>query len=102
MSNDFEILREYVEKRSDDAFRLMVDRHSGLVHGVAFRIVHDEGLAQEVTQAVFIILTRKAEKLPRGTILAGWLYRTARFVAMEALRTEKRRQERHEDFARMN
>ena len=63
------------------AFRTLVERHSGMVHGTALRIVGDEHLAEEVTQAVFILLMRKAAGLRSGTVLAGWLYRTARFDA---------------------
>jgi RNA polymerase sigma factor (sigma-70 family) len=102
MPDDFDLLREYVEKGSDDAFRMLVERHSGMVRAAALRIVRDNGQAQEVTQAVFVILVRKAAKLRRPSVLAGWLYRTARFVAMEALRAEKRRHQHHEDYAQTN
>src|SRR2546427_9906851 len=88
MSDDFELLREHVERGSDEAFRTLVERHSGMVHGAAMRIVRDEHLAEEVTQAVFIILARKGARLRRGTILAGWLHRAARLVALGALRGE--------------
>jgi len=102
MPPDCDLIREFVARGSDDAFRTLVERHSGMVHSAARRILADEALAQEVTQAVFIILARKAHRLPRNTILAGWLYRTARFVALEAVRAEKRRQHHHQEFAQMN
>jgi RNA polymerase sigma factor (sigma-70 family) len=101
MPDDFELLREHIVRGSDEAFRTLVERHSGMVHGAALRVVRNEHLADEITQAVFVILARKANGLRHGTILAGWLYRTARFVALEALRTEQRRQQHHQDFARM-
>lgn len=91
MPNDGELLREFVEGGSEEAFRILVERHTGMVHGAALRVVHDESVAEEVTQAVFIILARKARSLTHKPVLAGWLYRTAHFVALEALRTEKRR-----------
>ncbi|HEY2951196.1 MAG TPA: sigma-70 family RNA polymerase sigma factor [Verrucomicrobiae bacterium] len=102
MSADSELLREHVERGSDEAFRTLVERHSGMVHGAAMRIVQDEHLAEEVTQAVFLILARKGARLRRGTVLAGWLHRTARFVALEALRGEQRRRQKLEHFAQMN
>ena len=88
MPRDCDLLEDFVSHGSEDAFRALVERHTAMVHGVALRTLRDEALAQEVTQAVFIILGRKADALPRGTILAGWLYRTARFVALEAIRAE--------------
>jgi RNA polymerase sigma factor (sigma-70 family) len=102
MRDDLELLREHATGGSDDAFRLLVERHAGMVHGAALRIVRDAALAEEVSQAVFILLARKSATLPAGTVLAGWLYQTTRFVALGALRTERRRQEHHRDFASMN
>src|SRR6185503_3267074 len=102
MLRDCDLLQEFVDRGSDDAFRALVERHTGMVHGAALRIVRDNELAQEVTQAVFVLLARKARHLSRGTVVAGWLYRSARFVALEAVRAEKRRQQRQEVFAQMN
>src|SRR5439155_15383182 len=99
MPNDGELLREFVEGGSEEAFRILVERHTGMVHGAALRVVHDESVAEEVTQAVFIILARKARSLTHKPVLAGWLYRTAHFVALEALRTEKRRRHDTQQFA---
>jgi len=100
--DDFELLRQYVERGSSEAFGVLVERHSGMLHGAALRIVRDESRAEEITQAVFVILARKAASLRRGTILAGWLYRTARFVALDALRAERRRQQHLSNFALLN
>src|SRR5262245_28856292 len=102
MLDDFELLRAHVECGSEDAFRTLVERHAAMVHGTALRIVRDAALAEEITQAVFIILARKAASLRPGTILAGWLHRTTRFVALETLRSERRRQQHHRQFAAMN
>ena len=102
MPDDFELLRQYVERGSSEAFGVLVERHSGMLHGAALRVVRDESRAEEITQAVFIILARKAASLRRGTILAGWLYRTARFVALDALRAERRRQQHLSNFAQLN
>ena len=69
-SDDLDLLREYVEESSERAFSLLVSRHVDLVFSTAFRQVRNAHLAEEVTQAVFIILARKANQLDRRTILS--------------------------------
>jgi RNA polymerase sigma factor (sigma-70 family) len=99
--DDMELLREYVTKGSEAAFETVVTRHVNLVYSAAFRQVRDATVAEEVTQTVFIILARKAGALREGTILSGWLYRTARFAGSRALRTELRRRNHEQEAAQM-
>jgi len=99
--DDMDLLREYATRDSETAFETLVNRHVNLVYSAAFRQVRDPGLAGEVTQTVFIILAKKARTLRRGTILSGWLYRTARFAAANALRTECRRRKHEQEAFQM-
>src|SRR5262245_61485517 len=91
MNNDLELLRAYVERQSEAAFTELVERYKGFVYASALRQTGDPGLAEEITQAVFIVLARKAGSLQPGIILSGWLFRTTRFAAADALKRERRR-----------
>src|SRR5262245_2506002 len=99
--NDIELVREYSQRGSETAFRELVHRHLNLVHSVALRQVRDPQLAEEVSQAVFILLARKAASLNENVILTGWLFRTTRFVASRVLRAERRRLQREQEAFQM-
>jgi RNA polymerase sigma factor (sigma-70 family) len=95
MTNDPELLRDYAENRSEEAFAELVRRHLPAVYAVALRQVGgDAHLARDVAQSVFIDLARKAAPLAHRPVLAGWLFRSARFAAAKAVRADRRRQAR--------
>ena len=96
-ASDMELLRDYDRQGSEAAFAVLVQRHINLVYSVALRHVGIAAHAEEITQAVFIILARKSAGLRADTILEGWLHETTRLTALSFLRGERRRQFREQE-----
>ena len=96
-SDDMQLLREYATSQSEDAFATLVSRHINLVYSAALRQVGNPHYAEEIAQAVFVILARKCGALRPGVVLSGWLYHTARLASANFLRGEYRRQRREQE-----
>jgi len=95
-NDDMALVREFASCQSEPAFASLVERHIGLVHSAALRQVGDPHLAEEITQAVFILLARKAASFGPNTVVSTWLYRATRYAAADALKTRRRRQVREQ------
>src|SRR5215472_5450524 len=96
-ADDIELLREYARHHSEEAFATLVSRHINLVYSAALRYTGNHHQAEVLTQAVFIILARKADSLRSGTVLPGWLFHTTRLTARNYLRSENRRARREQE-----
>src|SRR5665213_1962532 len=90
-SDDMQLLQEYANGHSEEAFTALVSRHINLVYSAAMRSINNPHQAEEITQTVFVILARKSRALRSGTVLSGWLYQTARLTAANFIRSESRR-----------
>src|ERR1017187_3461096 len=94
---DDRLLEQFARNGSEEAFATLVQRHIALVHSVALRHTVNAQHAQDITQAVFVILARKAGALGCKTVLPGWLYHTARLTAANLHRGERRRVRREQE-----
>lgn len=98
-TDDLTLLRDFAKTSSETAFAALVERHLSLVYSTALRYLGKPDAAEEATQAVFIILARKARVLGPRTILPGWLHHTTRLTAANYRRTEIRRLKREQEAA---
>jgi RNA polymerase sigma factor (sigma-70 family) len=93
---DWQLIQKYVQDDAQAAFGGLVRRHTDLVYGTCLRETGDPSLAEEATQAVFLILARKAQSFRPGTTLSSWLFQTALLTSKNVLRRERRRQTREQ------
>ena len=94
--DDRDLLRQYAERHSQEAFAALVSRHVNLVYSLALRLVRSPQLAEDVSQSVFTDLARQAQRLASDTILTAWLYQVTRRTAIDVIRHESRRQLREQ------
>ena len=100
--NDTELLHQYSENHSEEAFTSLVQRYLNLVYFAALRRTNnDTHLAEDVSQQVFAALAANASGLRRHEVLTGWLYVTTRHAAANAMRSEKRRIDREQEVHAM-
>ncbi|HEX4645721.1 MAG TPA: sigma-70 family RNA polymerase sigma factor, partial [Verrucomicrobiae bacterium] len=99
---DFELLHEYAARESEEAFTALSSRYVDLVYSAALRQTRNPHKAEEITQAVFLILARKAGTISSQTVLSGWLLRTTRFVALNVHRRERHRAQTEQEAMNLN
>ena len=91
---DGALLAEFLAGHGQAAFTELVNRHGAMVHGVALRVLADHHEAQDVTQAVFLTLARKATALRQAESVGGWLHTVAWRMAVDVQRSRHSRQRR--------
>jgi RNA polymerase sigma-70 factor, ECF subfamily len=85
-------LMERVRARDADAFEVLYDEYHRLVYGLAFRMLSDQGLAEDVTQAVFLKIWSEPSVFHGGNF-AAWIARVTRNRACDVLRGRASRPE---------
>ncbi|MGA2440399.1 MAG: sigma-70 family RNA polymerase sigma factor [Tepidisphaeraceae bacterium] len=91
--SDAELLRQYSRSQSEDAFRALIDQYVNMVYSSCWRQLRDRHLAEDATQAVFMLLSQKAGAM-RHSNLAGWLLTTAHYTCAKIRKMELRRHRR--------
>ncbi len=98
--DDHQLLERFADHGDESAFAALVDRHGGMLLGVCRRLLGDSALAEDVVQATFLVLARKARSIRRRESVASWLYSVARRLANQARLAEAARTRRERRVAR--
>ena len=89
---DDSVLLQRTAAGNSDALVALHKRYANLVYSMAWRVLQDVGLAEEVTQDVFMKLWQHAERYDPGRgRFSSWLLSVTRFAAIDRLRQEGRR-----------
>jgi RNA polymerase sigma factor (sigma-70 family) len=101
MMDDSQLLASYGHDPAAGALQELIKRHLDFVYAAALRQTRDPHLAQDVTQAVFLLFSQRASRLKPGTLVKGWLFNTTRYVVANSRRAEARRKSYEREAAAM-
>jgi RNA polymerase sigma-70 factor (ECF subfamily) len=84
----------------DRAFRELFARYAGVAHALAFRLVRQAQVAEEIVQEAFLAMWRSPERYDRtrGSVRA-WLMGTVHHRAVDAVRREQAQRRRADQAA---
>jgi RNA polymerase sigma factor (sigma-70 family) len=97
---DQQFLDRFARQREEAAFEALVRRHGPLVLGVCQRVLHNWHDAEDVFQATFLVLARKAGSIGKQSSISSWLYQVAYHLALKARKQASNRQRRERQTAR--
>src|SRR5262249_33522456 len=100
-TSDRELLERFRAHREEAAFVALLRRHGPMVLHVCRRIRGNEQDAEDVFQATFLLLARKADSIRKRESVASWLHGVAHRLALEAKGQGARRQARERRAADM-
>lgn len=88
--SEIDLLRQVVQ-RDQEALMLLYERYGAFVYSLCLRVLRQPGLAEEVTQDVFLKLWRQPERWdPSLGQFSSWLLTISRNAAIDRLRREGR------------
>ena len=87
---DEDLLAEYVEKETREAFEELVHRYKRKIHSYLNRYLRNAELAEDASQATFLQVHLKCRDFDPRRRFQPWLYRIATNRAIDLLRRNRR------------
>src|SRR5262245_26573111 len=98
---DGQLLDEFLGRRDENAFEMLVHRHGPMVLGVCRRILGNAHDAEDAFQAVFLVLVRRAAAVRPRDLVGNWLYGVAYRTALKSRTMAARRHARQRQVSDM-
>jgi RNA polymerase sigma-70 factor (ECF subfamily) len=95
-TSDIELV-EQVRGGDDEAFRILVERHSRSIYRSAFRITGNAADADDVVQETFLRSYRALASFDARASFTTWLHRIAINCSLDLIDSRKRRDQRIND-----
>jgi len=91
---DCALLEQFARHADESAFAALMRRHGPLVWSVSRRNTGHEQDAEDVYQATFLLLARKARSIRKSGSVGSWLYGVAHRLALRTRPEAARRRQR--------
>jgi RNA polymerase sigma factor (sigma-70 family) len=98
---DNQLLERFANHQDESAFAALQRRHGPMVLSVCQSALHNWHDAEDVFQAVFLVLAQKAGSIQRREAVSSWLYGVAYRLALKAHASAARRKIREKRAAVM-
>jgi RNA polymerase sigma factor (sigma-70 family) len=99
--SDGELLEQFVARRDEAAFAVLVRRHGPMVMGACRRLLRNPHDAEDAFQATFLVLARKAAGVVPRELVGNWLHGVAYRAAAKVRAINARRRAREKQVAEM-
>ncbi|MDE0482226.1 MAG: sigma-70 family RNA polymerase sigma factor [Candidatus Poribacteria bacterium] len=100
--NDNVLNRQFLETGSEEALNPLMQKHYKAIRAHVFRFVKNDQDADEITNQTFLKAFNKRETIKYPDKLVGWLYTTAKHLAIDYIRAREQEVDQMSEFVSLD